>query len=138
MVLLVSFHGDSGGMASGDVMKTIAKIHKEKYSDHKLVIGIDANTHSDSVADGKKKYGVSSFDALLKELGFATCFGGLPTRSTVNSARTYLQPQLNKAVKREDLLIEDADHRSPKDYIVFVDGQFGVKEESIVDNTAQR
>jgi len=135
--ILISFHGDSGGMASSDVIKGIAKMQQmEKYKTQKFVIGIDANTHCDNVADGKKKYSVNAFNALLNELDFNDCFdGNLPTKHTVNSARTYLQPQLNKAVKKEDIIKENVDFRAPKDYIVFGKNQFDVKKEfTIIDN----
>lgn len=133
--LLISFHGDSGGMASGDLMKAIDELQRGKYKDKKLICGIDANTHCDAVSDGKKKYAVGAFDALLKELGFCTCFDGKPTKHTVNSARTYLQPQLNKAVKKKKLLEDDVDFRAPKDYICYLENQFGVKKGSTnVDN----
>jgi len=128
--LLISFHGDSGGMASGDMMQTVDAL-QSKFKDKKLIVGIDANTHCDAVSDGKKKYSVSAFDGKLRSLGFGTCFGDKPTKHTVNSARTYLQPQLNKAVKKELLLKDDVDFRAPKDYIIFLENQFGVKKDSV-------
>lgn len=137
--ILISFHADSGGMASADLMSAIHRVQQSKeYGDKKLVIGMDANTHSDNVSDNKKKYSVSAFDALLKRLSFCTCFyGQMPNnlKHTVNSARTYLQPQLNKAVKREDITKQNVDFRAAKDYIVFADKQFDAKKGcTVVDN----
>ena len=135
--VLVSFHGDSGGMATGDLMKCVDEIQKERYADCKLIIGIDANTHYAHASDGKKKYSVNAFNELLKELGINTCFdGALPPHYTVNSARTYLQPQLNKAVKKEDIVKDGVDFRAPKDFILFGKNGIGLVEEStVVDNT---
>merc|ERR1719204_1352360 len=49
-----------------------------------------------------------------------SCFGGeCPVEHTTNGPRTYLQPQLNKAVRRKDI---DGDHvvfRAPKDWILW-------------------
>merc|ERR1712228_914862 len=138
--MLVSFHGDTGGMASGDLMKTIHEIHEKKYGDLKLVIGIDANTYYENVADGKKKYSVNAFNDLLSGIGLNSCFDGvLPTKHTTNCPRTYLQPQLNKAVKRMDIVKDKVDFRAPKDFILFYKNCFDViGEQTIIDNTANK
>merc|ERR1712228_72705 len=137
--ILVSFHGDSGGMATADLIKCVDKIQKEKYKECKLIIGMDANVHYENVSDGKKKYSVNAFNDLLHELEVDTCFDGvLPTQYTVNSARTYLQPQLNKAVKKEDIVKDGVDFRAPKDFILFGTNGIGLVEEStLVDNTGR-
>jgi len=136
--LLISFHGDTGGMASGDLMKTISAVHKEKFYDYKLLIGIDANTYYANAADGKKKYSVNAFHDLLSQLKLNSCFDGvLPSKHTTNCPRTYLQPQLNKAVKKEDIVMAKTDFRSPKDFIVFGNDRFDVMDgQTVIDNMA--
>jgi len=118
--LFASFHGDTGGMATADVVRTVHRVHAAEHSDCRLIFGLDANTYSAAVADGKKKYSAEALCALLEELSMESCFGGeCPVEHTTNGPRTYLQPQLNKAVRRKDI---DGDHvvfRAPKDWILW-------------------
>ncbi len=92
------------------------------------------------MADGKKKYSVQALQQLLAELAMKSCFGAkTPTLHTTNCPRTYLQPQLNKAVKRKDIGGEDVEFRAPKDWLIsygkglhFVDGTL------CIDNSGKR
>merc|ERR1719414_2343353 len=60
----------------------------------------------------------------LSELGMVTCWGESPEVKfcrTTCSARTSLQPQLNKAVRFADRVCKSG--RDPKDFVVFYQGQ---------------
>jgi len=74
---------------------------------------------------------------LIKELNINSCFNGdLPTKHTTNCPRTYLQPQLNKAVKKQDIVSDVVDFRSPKDFILFYKNDFDViRDCTVIDNT---
>merc|ERR1712200_121220 len=57
------------------------------------------------------------FERVYTELGFQACWPTAdPKRYTTFNARTYLQPQLNKAAKSDELT-EKGD-RNPKDFIL--------------------
>ena len=143
-LVLVSCHAESGGMATADVLQTVRRVHAERHAECKLVVGIDGNTYYDSVADGKKKYSVKALSELLSALGLSSCpdIGGddeTVIRHTTNHPRTYLQPQLNKAVQRKDVGGEGHySFRAPKDFIVFDPEAFGVVEGAeCIDNTGR-
>eukprot|EP00485_Elphidium_margaritaceum_P007407 CAMPEP_0202688346 /NCGR_PEP_ID=MMETSP1385-20130828/3875_1 /ASSEMBLY_ACC=CAM_ASM_000861 /TAXON_ID=933848 /ORGANISM="Elphidium margaritaceum" /LENGTH=577 /DNA_ID=CAMNT_0049343297 /DNA_START=18 /DNA_END=1751 /DNA_ORIENTATION=+ len=144
-LMLVSFHGDTGGLATADVLSVIDEVVKEKEwrATHKLVIGLDANTYYDEfVGDKKDKfYSCGECNELLKRLSMAHCFDydALPQHHTSNCPRTYLQPQLNKAVKRSDMHNKFVSFRSPKDYIMFYRDQFTLNaDQTMLDNTGNK
>lgn len=58
-----------------------------------------------------------------------------PTDHTTYNARTYLQPQLNKAA-RKDELVKKGDV-NPKDFILFFPGEFG-SNGATKDNTGNK
>ena len=96
--LLASFHGDSNGLSSQPVMSALRRAHRTTFKDHILLAGIDANTQS----HGHDRYhhGVGQFRALLRTSRMVSVWDGEqdPLLKTTCSARTSLQPQLNKAV----------------------------------------
>lgn len=60
-------------------------------------------------------------------MGLTTCWGASPVAGnciTTCSARTSLQPQLNKAVRWKDRIAMGG--MDPKDHIVFLSAQFAV------------
>ena len=96
--LLVSFHGDSNGRSTQPVLTALHSAHRSAFPDHILLAGIDANTHSHGPA--QLRQGVGQFRRLLAEFGMVSVWDGEedPFLKTTCSARTSLQPQLNKAV----------------------------------------
>jgi hypothetical protein len=96
--LLASFHGDTNGMASLPVLKALHAATSTYYPNHILICGMDANTHkkhSDSTQ------GFENFHEAFVEMGMLSCWHQGPSLDTwtTRSARTYLQPQLQKAVR---------------------------------------
>lgn len=75
-----------------------------------LVFGLDANVHEAKDPKGKTAHYAAWVDAYAA-LGLSSCWGQGPLdpvqcRTTYN-ARTYVQPQLQKAVKRAEFLKGD-------------------------------
>ena len=62
---LISFHGDTSGLATEGLIKTIDKIVNKKSI---LLIGQDANTYFDHISDPNKRYSVKDYVELLKSL----------------------------------------------------------------------
>ena len=77
------------------------------------------------------------FCALLRERGLGSCWDGQDLRGlwTTFNARTYLQPQLHKAVGLEGVL--DRRHMRLRDWVVFRAGQLAVAGVER-DNTGRR
>jgi len=80
---------------------------------------------------------VTEFAQSFVAHGLTSCFGDEPDPSnyTTFNARTYLQPQLNKAVKKEDKA-EKGDI-NPKDFILFYKRHY-VAVNTTKDNTGTR
>ena len=62
-------------------------------------------------------------------MGLSSCFEGMvdeavPLPHTTFNARTYLQPQLNKAIKLSERESSPLTDRNPKDFILFKTGEF--------------
>ena len=119
--LLASFHGDTDGLASAPVVRALHALAQASFPSHRLVFGLDANTYDEQ---NPKKQNVQLFADLLGELGLASCWGATPdvTQITTFNARTYLQPQLNKAIKYEDRDVKG--DRNLKDFVIFYPQQF--------------
>ena len=136
--VLASFHGDTNGLATIPVVDAVDKHatlldpETPTPSDEtgaprappRLVFGMDANTHV-AHEEGKKQ-GVTSFAAHLERIGLVSCWGVEPDPRvhTTFNARTYLQPQLNKAVRFADRGTSPATDKHPKDHILFRPGTF--------------
>lgn len=132
--LLVSFHGDTNGLATRPVVAAVDEIARDKYKDHILVFGLDANTYREHT---QHYQGVMNFHEFISERGLGSCWGGHPDpmNATTCNARTYLQPQLNKAVGREDRVAR-AD-KNLKDWIIFYSNQTSAADPA-KDNTGGR
>merc|ERR550525_1539244 len=102
-------------------------------------MGLDANSYFDEVADGKKRYSVKTLHSLTADLKLASCFGAeCPAKHTTNCPRTYLQPQLNKAVQREQIGAKLVDFRAPKDWLIFDPQRVAMVGNSLcIDNTGK-
>ena len=117
--LLASFHGDTNGLAT---LPVLAAVHTlaQRMPSHRLVFGLDANTYK-AQRDGYQNVLDYQKDILSK--GMASHRGATQhidaSDYTTFNARTYLQPQLNKAVSFADRYTNlNVDH-NPKDFILF-------------------
>jgi hypothetical protein len=122
--LLASFHGDTNGLATIPVVQAVHKLALTM-PDHVLLFGMDANTHT--IAVPAKKQGVDDFAAAFRGLGYSSCWGDQPDphSATTFNARTYLQPQLQKAARADEK--ESKGDRNPKDFILFPKGRFAIQ-----------
>jgi len=112
--VFASFHGDTNGLLTIPVV-TAVKNHVDVQVAG-LLFGLDANTHAKS--SSSTAY-VGDFEEVRKVLGIESCWGDNldPRQHTTFNARTYLQPQLNKAAKSDEL--EKKGDRNPKDFVLF-------------------
>jgi hypothetical protein len=87
--------------------------------------------------DGGKNQDVAGFAEFYTSRGLNSCYGSNPDPKnyTTFHARTYLQPQLNKAIKYSEKDIKG--DKNPKDFILFDDSQFKVLS-TTKDNTGDR
>uniref|UniRef100_A0A7S2VV40 Endonuclease/exonuclease/phosphatase domain-containing protein n=1 Tax=Norrisiella sphaerica TaxID=552664 RepID=A0A7S2VV40_9EUKA len=135
--ILGSFHGDTNGMATVPVLeaihKTVQKITQRR-SRHRLIFGLDANVYE---RGSRKRQGVDEFVKVYKSMEMRSCWGLEPMGNnyTTYNARTYLQPQLNKASKKSEFA-EKGD-RNPKDFILYYNSDFR-EIETVKDNTGER
>jgi len=135
--VIVSFHGDTNGLATIPVKNAV--VHTMKYSEilrnHTLIFGLDANTYQNAtpgkqqdVMDWGRSYVINSL---------TSCWGDVPQQRnyTTFNARTYLQPQLNKACKSSEK--REKGDVNPKDFIIFPKKDFSVVQ-TWKDNTGNR
>ena len=117
---LASFHGDTNGMASLPVLRALDDATKTYYPNHILICGMDANTHK---IHSESTQGLENFHHSFLELGMMSCWGHSPSLATwtTRNARTYLQPQLQKAVGIADVARKG--DMNLKDWIVFHSSQ---------------
>lgn len=131
--LLASFHGDTNGLATIPVVEALCNVFESKYSDHCLIFCLDANTYEKPITG---QQGVVEFAKHFCSRGLSSCFGDEPDPSnyTTFNARTYLQPQLNKACKSSEKTKGDI---NPKDFILFSKKDWSVHSWH-KDNTGNR
>ena len=141
--LLASFHGDTNGLATIPVINAMHKYISLLEIDNEamthssgeggagtdcvkspiLLFGLDANTYE--THEQGKRQGVVEFAERLTTLGLTTCWGDVdPSIHTTYNARTFLQPQLNKAVRMSERAKSPLTDKNPKDHIVFRAGDF--------------
>ena len=135
--VVASFHGDTNGLATEPVLDAIMKTLKNdaELMKHQLIFGLDANTYEH--AKPKKQESVVEWGKHYVKQGLTSCWGDVPNPSnyTTYNARTYLQPQLNKACKMEDKrAMGDV---NPKDFILFKKNAFEVVS-TWKDNTGEK
>ena len=129
--VLASFHGDTNGLATVPVVKAVHEYVSEKFEKggSNLIFGLDANTYE----KGKpgKKQDVTEFVNFLTTLKMNSCWGteARPKEYTTFNARTFLQPQLNKACTKEQFL--ELGDVNPKDFILFYDDDFQVQSNEV-------
>ena len=131
--LLASFHGDTNGLASLPVLAAVHAFAKTM-PDHALLFGLDANTHTIGTSS---KQGVLPFAEAFRADGYSSCWGDSPdpTSATTFNARTYLQPQLQKAAKSDEKVAKG--DKNPKDFILFTKSAFELKA-AAKDNTGEK
>uniref|UniRef100_A0A6U1J5H5 Endonuclease/exonuclease/phosphatase domain-containing protein n=1 Tax=Tetraselmis chuii TaxID=63592 RepID=A0A6U1J5H5_9CHLO len=134
--MLASFHGDTNGLATIPVVKAVSAV-ATKSDKPRLLFGLDANTYEKGVAG--KTQDVAEFGEAFRALGLTSCWGDVPDPAnyTTFNARTFLQPQLNKAVRMAERKTSSLTDRNPKDFILFSKEHF-VKEVTIKDNTGAK
>merc|ERR1712071_18938 len=134
--ILASFHGDTNGLATVPVLTAMKKAISgdPALSKHHFIFGLDANTYEHGEAGVKQD--VLEFAKVYVGHGLSSCWGDVPDPKnyTTYNARTYLQPQLNKACKSSEK--EKYGDINPKDFILFPKNGFEV-EKTWKDNTGQ-
>jgi len=135
--VLASFHGDTNGLATKPVVDAIVKAMKSDSTlkNHRLVFGMDANTYEK--AKPGKQQDVLDFAKDVVSHGMTSCWGDVPNPKnyTTYNARTYLQPQLNKACKSSEK--REKGDVNPKDFIIFPKDDFKVIK-TWKDNTGKK
>jgi hypothetical protein len=135
--VVASFHGDTNGLATKPVLDAVvtAMNSDSSLSGHGLIFGMDANTYEH--AKPGKQQDVLDFGLRYVSHGLTSCWGDVPDPGnyTTYNARTYLQPQLNKACKSTEKR-ENGDV-NPKDFILFPKNDFTVIH-TWKDNTGQK
>eukprot|EP01060_Flectonema_neradi_P009441 TRINITY_DN16726_c0_g1_i1.p1 TRINITY_DN16726_c0_g1~~TRINITY_DN16726_c0_g1_i1.p1 ORF type:complete len:558 (+),score=99.49 TRINITY_DN16726_c0_g1_i1:71-1744(+) len=134
--LYASFHGDTDGLATIPIVRAVKSYADNQGSGYKLVFGMDANSHS-KVKDPTKQLPVLEFAKFYKSVELTSCYGDDPDPAnyTTFHARTYLQPQLNKAITYEER--DQKGDKNPKDHILFSKSEFTLEKTS-KDNTGNR
>jgi len=140
-LVLASFHGDTNGLATIPVVDAVHQVMTEKLSKSgdpiSLIFGLDANTYE--VGKPGKTQDVSEFVSWLGEQGLTSCWGDTPRPQeyTTYNARTYLQPQLNKATSKSEVRAKG--DVNPKDFILFYGDQLSLTPGTSTskDNTGQ-
>lgn len=79
---------------------------------------------------------MAEFAEALTSLGYASCWGAAPgaAHCTTYCARTFLQPQLQKACSVEERATKG--DRNPKDFVLFSSAQWELKDVAR-DNTGE-
>jgi hypothetical protein len=135
--VIASFHGDTNGLATKPVVDAIVQAMSADpaLQSHRLIFGLDANTYEH--AKPGKQQDVLDFAERYVHHGLTSCWGDRPNPSnyTTYNARTYLQPQLNKACKQNEK--REKGDVNPKDFILFPKKDFTVLQ-TWKDNTGQK
>jgi len=122
--VIASFHGDTNGLATIPVVTAMVKaLSSGSLANHRLIFGLDANTYEKG---DDTKQDVMEFGKAYVKLGLTSNFGDEPDREnyTTYNARTFLQPQLNKACKSAEK--RECGDVNPKDFILFKKKDFTV------------
>ena len=95
--LLASFHGDSNGLSTGPLLAALHELACGALAGHAVVLGIDANTYSES--NDPYYQSVAGFTRHIRALGLVSVWGPEPDPAvrTTCSSRTFLQTQFSKA-----------------------------------------
>ena len=113
--LVGCFHGDTPGHLTRATVDAVATLLHRDYPDCELILGLDANCYADAVVDASSKkktwLRVSQLDKCLNSHKLLSCFGSdgqiNQEKVTTCMSRTFLQPQMNKAVLKQDRIKGD-------------------------------
>jgi len=146
--LFVSFHGDTNGLLSVPLLKGV-QLWIDSYlldpqtpardrSQLDVHIGMDANTYGFTQSTSKQNQ-QGFLRVVVDDLKMTTYLGNIIStpnqhRTTYNG-RTFLQPQLNKAMTKEDVVHYGDRHL--KDYVLF-DGDRWIVIDVLRDNTGRK
>eukprot|EP00927_Polykrikos_kofoidii_P077781 TRINITY_DN7468_c0_g3_i1.p1 TRINITY_DN7468_c0_g3~~TRINITY_DN7468_c0_g3_i1.p1 ORF type:complete len:585 (+),score=103.67 TRINITY_DN7468_c0_g3_i1:91-1755(+) len=134
--VVASFHGDTNGLSGKLVVAAVVTVFQKRPPGSQLVFGLDANTHLRAVSGSQ---GVDDFlEHVGKAHGLRSCWpDGEPMSKCLTTchARTFLQAQTNKAVRKADILVKG--DLNPKDHILVQRASFQVKK-CTKDNSGQR
>eukprot|EP00913_Durusdinium_trenchii_P023026 g21621.t1 len=138
--LIASFHGDTNGQATAPLLRALKQVAKGE-----MLVGMDApwiglNLASIKFAEMIQRFQRQEFLDECKGLGYRSCFeGDMAKCLTTCNARTFLQPQLNKAC-RSSMKLEKGDASRPsvcgEDHIIFALASFEVLQ-TVKDNTGK-
>jgi len=134
---IASFHGDTNGLSTKSVLAGIDKTYKAHFPNKEaaLVFGLDANTY---IKTDSKSLSIAEFLEDCRKRGMQSCWqmaSSFDDCCTTYNARTYLQPQLNKACKSSDKLAQG--DCNPKDHILVLESQYK-QSEITKDNTGKK
>jgi hypothetical protein len=136
-LVVASFHGDTNGLATKPIVDATVKAMGSSPTliSHRLIFGMDANTYENATPG--KQQDVLDFAKRYVEQGLTSCWGDTPNPKnyTTYNARTYLQPQLNKACKQDEK--REKGDVNPKDFILFGQNDFDVVQ-TWKDNTGKK
>jgi len=134
--LLASFHGDTNGLATIPVVAAVLEVEQDLGKTTKLLFGLDANTYE--VSKPGKNQGVKEFAEWFVSKNLTSCWGDTPdpTAYTTYNARTFLQPQLNKAASKNEF--KSKGDVNPKDFILFHKNHFSPQSPAVRDNNGDR
>jgi hypothetical protein len=134
-LMFASFHGDTNGLATIPVVTAVHNLAQSMTPRPMLIFGLDANTYQHSKPG--KTQDVLDFAKTYRSMGLTSCWGDTPDPGTYTTfnGRTYLQPQLNKAAKKEEVRVKG--DVNPKDFILFYKGDLSALRVAR-DNTGQR
>ena len=135
--VIASFHGDTNGLATKPVTDAIVKAmaSNHRFSDHTLIFGLDANTYEHGIPG--KTQDVLDYAENFSGHGLLSCWGETinPANYTTYNARTYLQPQLNKACRQSEK--RSKGDVNPKDFILFPSQYYKILH-TWKDNTGEK
>jgi hypothetical protein len=132
--VLASFHGDTDGLATAPALAAVHAV-AARVEGSCVIFGLDANTYVK--AKPGKQAAATEFAADFTTRGFASSHGDAAPDAmlTTSNARTFLQPQLQKACKAADKKAKG--DFNPKDWILFSSESL-VLAEAGRDNTGKR
>ena len=134
--VIASFHGDTNGLATIAVTDAVVKAmtSDDRWRNHQLIFGLDANTYENAVPG--KTQDVLEYGKSFTKHGLLSCWGETinPANYTTYNARTFLQPQLNKACRQSEK--RSKGDVNPKDFILFPKQDFTVVR-TWKDNTGE-
>jgi len=133
--LLASFHGDTNGLATIPIVTSVHQLAQD-LGHPRLIFGLDANTYE----KGGANLGLQDMMEFVRDFtskGISSVWGADPdpTNYTTYNARTYLQPQLNKALRSEEKRAKG--DINPKDFILFYEDQIQASNTK-KDNTGKK